>query len=445
MPKLSLLSLATAAMAVPALAQAPIAEVSGLQLDPIVNPTVITDDGLGNNVERIHQCEVRHIGGGTYRVAATVQFWDPLMTGPQPYTSLLAGELDLSGAVPAWTPTSDFVNIDNPGATIGQFQVSVSDNGLVCAWDNYTVTTYTTPAGPQTGNTFVCTRTSTGTPFAVADVRVVTNIAGGGVDPHIGSGPDASGNVELFFIDFQGTPGPTGSIQKGTLDPSTGIVTGASNVVSYNSPPYNLFSGFLHSPYVHKDSTGAARCLNFSEYGGAGYSSIWFTEDTSDTGTPSKEIEGMGSSNAPFNSNVWLNNPGHIGGTWHQMTDGSNGEWMREVTMLANTQIDAAGNGRVCAWCPVQPDLAASDYVSVVGFGPFLPGPIPIAAATAGDLWISPDVISPLLLHNQYTGTGEWVVSGLGAPPSIVLDCQLATLNTATGDIYLSNTAQLRN
>ena len=438
MPKALFCATFVVALGAPTLSQSPspMAEVSPIAPDPYIDPAVITGDTLGNVVERIHQCEMRHIGNGVYRIAATVRYFDSTMTAPNPYSNLLIGQLDLTGAAPVWTPSPDFNALDMPGGAINQYQLSVSLDGLCCVWDNYGGTTYNTPTGPQTGSTFVCARANTATPFAVADVRAVQGVAAGGVDPHIAE-PLGNGSYRFFLIDFIGLP-LTGSLLRGNLDPATGVLTATATAVAYNKPPFSNYSGFLHSPCTLFDNQGVARAMFFSENAGAGYSHSWFTEDINDTGTHELVIEGTGP-NSPTMANIWLNNPGHIGGTMHQCGDGG-GQFIREVTLLANAAVDTSGVGSVVCWAPIQPSQAQSDYLSVVAFGPFFPVSVPIPAATAGELYIGVDVLSPILFHDRFTGVAQWNIN-VGSQMGVTLNCQLATLNTATGDIWLSNTA----
>src|SRR5262245_47479105 len=88
--------------------QAPVARWSPLQLpDPFINTSILNVDGNGNTVSTIQQCEVRSLGGGIYRIAATVQLLDTSTNQPSTDFTLITGNLNLAVSPPVWSPNLD--------------------------------------------------------------------------------------------------------------------------------------------------------------------------------------------------------------------------------------------------------------------------------------------------------------------------------------------------
>src|SRR5262245_41799668 len=340
-PLIALASAATLSQCL--IGQAPVARWGPLLLpDPFINTTVINVDGNGTPVSKIQQCEVRSLGGGLYRIAAAVQLLDPSTSQPTSDSTLITGTLVLSSSPPAWFPNNDVVALSVTGTTIDEYQLSISSNGLIAVWDRYG----TAP------NSFCCTRASTAVPFSSANTRVITNVATGGVDPHIGE-ELPNGHVTLFHI---GPASSANSIVKGDLDPATGTLGATTMVAPYAGAGAG---GFNHSPFVFRDGSGKARALAYSEFPASGpqHSNAFFTEGVNNDGTPEMILDGAPASR-------WFNNPGLVGGTWHYSTSAQTEPQMQEVTVLANADL-TSGSGSVVAWAPVRP-LVNTLFYSVV-------------------------------------------------------------------------------
>jgi hypothetical protein len=393
--------------------------------DPYVNTTIINNDGIGGTITALQQCEVRSIGGGLYRVAATAT-----LAATPTESTLVTGTLVLTGAVPVWIPNQDVAAFNMVGNTVDEYQLSISEDGLTAVWDRYVATSY--PNSGAAANSFCCRRASTAVPFDINDIRAIAGVGAGGVDPHIGE-ELANGHVTLFHIDFVTT---NNAIVKGDLDPVTGVLGPVSTAASYAPAA----AGFNHSPFVHRDSTGAARALNYSEYPvtPAGVSSAWFTEGVNDDGSPEMIVDGAPSVN-------WINNPGLIGGTWHYCSSGATEPRLQEVTMIANTTRDANGIMRVPAWAPVRPQAGTGAFLSVVGLGENvgISGNLPYALPPViNDLHVFLTVgYLDLRIHDPYTGLAEWAF--LTPHFNLTFEMQLVTLDTASLTIMASNTAQM--
>jgi len=405
----------------------PVARTGPLTIpDPAVNTTVISNDGVGNTITKIQQCELRSIGGGLYRVAATVNFALAPAT-----VSLITGTLNLSVATPVWTPNQDVAAFNQTGAGVDEYQLSISTSGLIAVWDRYVLTTY--PNSGAAANTFCCTRASTGVPFNINDIRQVTGVGAGGVDPHIGE-ELSNGHVILYHIDFLGA---VANIVTADLNPVTGAMGPTSVAVPYTG---TSATGFNHSPFVHRDSTGAARALNYSEYGSAGTGShAYFTEGVGNDGTPELILNGQ----TP--ASRWWNNPGLVGGTWHYTTSGATEPHLQEVTMLANATI-TGGTVRIPAWAPARPQSGSGIFLSVVAIGinvgwlSLPPYPLP---PVVNDLYVFQTLgILDFRIHDQFTGLAEWAFPVPPMNPAI-FDMQLITLDGNANSILASNTAIL--
>jgi hypothetical protein len=413
-----------ASLALPVLAQGPVARIGALQLpDPFVNTTTINNDGVGNTIVKFQQCEVRSLGAGLYRICATVHF------AATPATcSLITGTLDMTVSPPVWAPSQDVAAFNQTGTGVDEYQLSMSQDGLNAVWDRYVATTY--PNSGAAAYTFVCHRNSTAVPFNINDIRAVTGVGIGGVDPHIGE-ELPNGHVILYHIDFLVT---NNQIVKADLDPVTGVLGPVSTVVSYTGP---LPTGFNHSPFVHRDSTGAARALNFSTNVAAGASHAYFTEGVNDDGTPEKILDGQ----IPLAR--WFNNPGLVGGSWHYTTSGVTEPQLQEVTMVANTTL-VGGNGRIASWAPARPLPGSGTFISVIGIGidvgslSLPPYQIP---PVINDFWIYPTLgVTDIRIHDPYNGRAEWVFNNTPLF-NMTLTMQMVTLDTLNSQIHASNTA----
>lgn len=435
MRKLTLpVTLVTSLLALPAIGQSPIAKIPpGAQLDPLFNSTIVNTNFAGHTIGKIHSAELKHVGGGIYRAALCVQAIDPVTFATNTWTDLLTGLLDLSQSTPVWTPDNNMALVNLPGTTISQFQLSLSDDGLVASWDSYTVVSYTTSAGLQSGQTFVCKRANAAAPFQVADVRAVQGVSAGGVDPHIG-GTLSNGNVWFLHIDFTVV---NGSLNGSELDPLTGALSNTWQVLNRA-----VAGGFYHSGRFLSDSTGAPRAITCSDYPATGaFSNFMLSEGVRNDGTLEQLVDG--SAAGPIGAASWINNPAVVGGSLRMCTDGAQGEWLLNATVLANASRDSSGNARVVCWSPTEPTLPISSYLSAVGFDfSLLPTPIPLPVFTVGDLYVAGLIFSPIILHDQHTGVGEWPIFGLPSGPGITLESQLFTMNLVSGEVYASNTAK---
>jgi hypothetical protein len=432
MHKTTSAALATAVAALNLCAQGPVNIIAPASSpDPVVNTTVITDDGAGHLVSKIQQCEVRSIGAGQYRVAASVQFWDPTHTSTLSETNLITGTLVLVTSPPIWAPNQDVAALNQTSTTVDEYQLSISSDGLNAVWDSYVPRTY--PNSGAASTTFCCHRASTAVPFAAANVRAITGVGAGGVDPHIGE-ELANGHVILYHIDFVFTGN---AIVKGDLDPATGILGPTTTAAQYNAPG----AGFNHSPFVHRDSSGKARAMNYSEYPATTpqNSSAFFTEGVDNDGTPERVVDGGALLH-------WFNNPGLVGGSWHYSTSAQSEPWSQEVTMIANSDL-TSGSGSIVAWSPVRPVTGSGVFISVVGIGidvtsvgapPYQLPPV------MNDIWIFPNVgVLPIAFHDQYNGIAEWPLTGVPAL-NLTFAMQLVTFDGATGNIMASNTSYVR-
>jgi hypothetical protein len=423
-------AVAAASIAMPLASQANVARIGPLTVpDPLVNTAVISAfvnvAGVAAPVRALQQCELRSLGGGLYRVAAT--------EGPiGADLSLITGTLNLGVFPPLWTPNAD-VNAFNASGINDEYQLSISQDGRTAVWDVYPpARTY--PNG-ATGTTFVCYRTLTTAPFPGANIRAIApGVGQGGVDPHIGE-ELPGGNVVLYYI-YPDPPIPginTGDIVKAVLNPLTGALGAPSLVAPYTVPGG---TGWNHSPFVHRDSTGQARALNYSQIpatGGTTLSDAVFTEGVANNGTPEVVLDGTA-------AGVWFNNPGLVGGSWHYCTSGNTQPQLQEVSMIANTDL-RPGSGRVAAWAPARPLPGSMPFVSIVGIGSLAP-PYPIPPVI-NDIWIFPNVgVLPIRYHDQYTGLAEWVFSSVPLF-NVTWQMQLITLDAATSTFFASNTALL--
>lgn len=424
------LVLATVSLSAAVAAQAPVGVVSPWSSatpgnNPIVNTTVVNLDEVGNVIVGIDQFEARHIGGGIYRCAATIE-----ITGATD-TKLIIGSLNLSGAAPVWTPSADAAALNQAGTGADEFQLSLSADGLTAVWDRYTASTVyacsaTHPA--VVGQTWMCTRASTAVPFACADIKPIGGVGTGGVDPHIA---EESGNlITLYHIDFAGA---TPDIIKGTFDKTAAspTVAGTISVVATHAATPTTFS---HSPTAMRDSTGKARSLVFSEYKSSGgtFSDGFFQEGVVASAERQEILDGQG---PPL---VWHNNPATIGGTFHYCTSGQTEPNRLEVCALANATL--TGGGRIVAFAPARPN-GGGTFISAVGIGTPAGFGYPVPPVV-GDIWIFPSLgILDIRFHNAQTGLAEWVFGPV--PPLGTLAMQLVTLDTAANVIRAGNDAVL--
>src|SRR5262252_8230012 len=129
----------TAALGPSLHAQAPVARLGPLtNPDPFVNTSIITNDGAGGTVAKIQQCELRSIGGGRYRIAATVNLIDPVTSTALAETSMITGTLDLSVTPPTWAPNQDVAALNQTGTgRADEYQLSLSSDALTAVWDRY--------------------------------------------------------------------------------------------------------------------------------------------------------------------------------------------------------------------------------------------------------------------------------------------------------------------
>jgi hypothetical protein len=408
--------------------QAPVFRVGSLQSpDPWVNTTVVNNDGNGRTIVKIEQCEVRSVGSGVYQIAAAVHFLDPATSLPTADTTLITGLLILTVNPPLWIPNQDVAALSVAGTTVDEYQFSLSADGLTAVWDRY---------GPAAPNTFCCRRSSTGVPFAQANIRSVSPVGAGGVDPHIGE-ELPNGHVTLFFIQVSPINGTSSApIVRADLDPLTGLLGPTTLVATYQGVGA---AGFNHSPFVYRDSTGKARALNFSEFPASGpqHSNAIFTEGVNNDGTPEVILDG-----GP--SGTWFNNPGLVGGTWHYCTSAQTEPQLQEAVLLANADF-RSGGGRIVAWAPVRPQgnglffsavIAGVDVVSL-NIPPYQLPPV------SNDLWVFDTLgVTGIGLHDPYSGIAEWVYSGL-TPLNATFQMQVVSLDFATNLIFASNQARL--
>jgi hypothetical protein len=426
MHKLVLASIAASAVLT---SQAPVGIVTPWSApgnNPFVNTTIINSDGAGGIVSDIDQFELRHSGAGTYRVECTLR-----VVG-QTDSKLQAGSLNMAVSPPVWTPNQHLAALNMANAAVDEYQCSMSANGLVLVWDNYNAsTTY----NGFVGQTWVATRASTAVPFATVNVLPVLGVGAGGVDPHIGE-ELANGNVVLYHIDFLGI---TPNIVKGELNPATGALINVTVVATYTGAG---ISGFNHSPFALRDSTGKARCLSYSQYpqvGGA-FSHSFFTEGINDDGTPQMILDG--STAGAGGVLTWHNNPGWVGGTFHSCTSAQTEPNLLEVTAIANADL-TSGSGRIVAFAPARPLPGGGVFISVIGIGVAAPAPGYALPPVVGNLWVFPTLgVLDLRFHNQYTGLAEWAFTNVPAL-NFAWEMQLITLDGAAGLIRAGNTARL--
>lgn len=428
MLKLSLQATLAAVFAGAAIGQAPMAINGPFTTDAYIDLAVLDQDFLANPISAIHSAELRPMGGGLYYVClcANVGATD---------THLITGVLDMTQppTAAAWTPNDDVGLINMPGGGgVSQFQLSISPDLLVITWDSYTAVTY----GTQTGNTFLCTRSGgPGTQFQTANVRAVTNVSGGGIDPHMGTAVAGSAtDYWLYGIDFTSI---SGSIVGFHVNTSTGVAVFNQQILTRTT------AGFYHSHRMYLDSTGESRALVVSDYPGSGGYSDWVvTEGVHNDGTPETLIDG--SATGFFGAAAWCNNPPVVGGRFSMCTDGALGQWAADGTLLANVAADAAGNAIMAGWSPLAPGAAQSQFMSAILVGPMLPIGVTVTVpgiTIIGDLWNGGSAF-PLMFHDTESGLAELALSGLSWPTPLVYDMQMATLDLVNLTAYLSNSAR---
>lgn len=386
--------------------------------------TINSSTVSGEIVQSIDQIELRSLGGGAYRCTATAE-----MVG-QNDSKIITGTLILSGT-PTWIPSNDVEALNVAGTATDEFQGSISLDGLTYVWDNYQGATYPS----ATGTTFICHRLSTAVPFAVADVRAIAGVPGGGVDPHIG-GELASGDIVLYFLDVNG------DISKMNVNPLTGAtsaqtlaVAGGGNAAGQTPGTVN----FSHSSFVQRDSAGNARGLTWSEFIGSGSDGLW-TEGVNNDGTPlciaKRDLGGAA---------YWFANPAVVGGTiaWATATGGYGDPSKFGGNMVCNTDL-RPGNAIIPVYAPIEPNPVApgvSRFISVVAIGSSAP-PYQVPPVQ-GDILLFPTVgVLDIKFHANDTGYAQYT---FGAVPvlNVAFDMQIITLDTSTSSIYAGNVARL--
>lgn len=404
--------------------------------NPNLGVSVITADGGGNALQTYQQIEMNPIGGGLYRTIVTAQ-----LVGSTD-TTLVLGTIDMNTNPPTWTPepNATLAAINQPGAAPDDFAGSISDDGLVLVWDNYAgVAAPTFPNVPSAKQSFVCVRSSTSVPFAVANVFAIAGVPSGGVDTKIGNRL-ANGNIELFHIGNltgQG-PGPTnGNIYRSEINPTTGAMVSGPILAVQNSGRANWF--FCHSPCPMRDGAGNPVAVVNSEYITAPYHSDgMFSPGISNDGLT--EVIGDGTLGGVY---YWIANPAVVGGTinWASATAaGAYGDPSQlEGTFLANCDL-TSGSGRLAAFSPIRP-TAPGSFISIVAIGttaaPYTVPPV------IGNILLFPTVgTTDFRIHDQYSGLAEWVFTGV---PNInaTLVTQLITLDTANSTVLAGNAASL--
>lgn len=393
-------------------------------------------DASGNLIGSIEQIELRHIAAGVYRVVLTVLFNPPL--GGVNDAHLVAGTADLT--IPAspgpgadWVPDTTVAALNTQGTSTDEFQGSLSSDGLVFVWDNYTGATY--PNVPVNATSFIAKRPSTAADFTTSQVFALGGVPGGGCDPHIGE-ELANGNVIVYHLDANG------DISKGEVDPTTGTMVSSSLVAAKRPtvPPVNATVGFNHSPFVQRDSTGAARGLVYSEYvqTAGNPSNGMYVSAVDGTASPVVIADAVTDPNTP-----WYANPAVLGGSvfWATATstylDPTRGEYL----MLPKANL-SSGSGRIAAYAPVEPSNPARVFISAIGIG--TPAP-PYAIPPVQD----PIVIFPsfgvldIRFHNAQTGLAEWVFPAVPSFGGATFKMQLVALDGLNNAVRAGNDADL--
>lgn len=387
----------------------------------VINSTVVS----GEIINVLEQLELRSLGGGVYRCTVTA------ITNQGGGSKLVTGLLNLATTPPGWTPLNDLELLNTPGASTDEFQCSISQDGLICVWDNYLGYTY-----PNTvlGSTFICRRTSTSVQFNPNDVRVIIGVPSGGVDPHIGE-ELPNGNVVVYFFDING------DISKGEVDPGTGTLTNQSLAVAAGGSNPNQIPGtvvFCHSPTVQRDGGGKARGLTYSEYISGSLSDGLWTTNVNNTGNrwciAQRTIN---------NTNYWFANPAVMGGTWAWATAAAGYGDPSRFEGVAVVDADIRGGGRLTAYAPIRPAAALPAYISAVGIGlagPTLP-PYQIPGVS-GQILVYPVAILSPLFHDNQTGIGEAIFAPY-TPFNAQYQMQVVTLDTTANTIIAGNVATL--
>lgn len=383
----------------------PLAPNNGVNLGATV---ISTTETAGEIVQALEQIELYPLGSGAYRVVATAQ-----IVG-QPDFKLISGTLILASNPPLWLPANDLANLNTAGAAGDEFAGSLSSDGLIVVWDNYVGATY--PNVPVAATTFICKRVSTTNQFSVNDVRAITGVAPGGVDPTIGE-ELANGNIVLYHL--TGTTA-VDTINKLEVDPLTGIgnplspnsgiaATPSAGGNAPNQTPGNI--GFNHSPSVQRDGAGKARALTYSVYltgglAGAGSDGIW----QSNVNNAAGNVWTIAKRDVNLTNDIWFANPAVVGGTWAWATSGTGGYGdpsVFEGNALADTSF-LGGSGRIAAYAPVQDGVMVS--VVVIG-SPAPPYQVP---PVLGDIMIFPTVGAlDIRFHSVETGLAEWIFNAV--------------------------------
>jgi hypothetical protein len=408
----------------------------GINNTPSLGTTVINVDGAGNAIQAYQQIEMKAMGSGLYRTILTAQlvgFAD---------SALVLGTIDMNTTPPTWTadPNTALAAINQSNAGIDDFAGTLSDDGLVLAWDNYYGAA--APVFPNVATTaysFICQRSSTSVPFSASNVHAIANVPSGGVDTKIGNRL-ANGHVILFHIgNTAGVgAGPTnGNIYRSEIDPTTGANSGNILAVT-NSGRAGWY--FCHSPCPMRDAAGNPVALVNSEYlSTTGQSDGMWSPGVSNDGTT--RVIGDGTTGGVY---TWLANPAVIGGTIHWATSSSAGTYGDPSTLeggfVANCDL-TSGSGHLALFAPIRPTMPGS-FISAVAIGaattPYAVPPV------IGNIEILPTVgITPIALNDANTGLADWAFNSV-PPLGLTLATQGLLVDVIGGRILATNTATLR-
>lgn len=396
---------------------------------PDLGPGVISRDAAGATITSVRQLELRSIGNGRYRAAATVT----LQSAPD--STILTGEVDLLAQPVTWTPNNHLALLNSNGNAIDEFCPTLSADGRIVVFDHYLGRTW--PAVANNDYCFVCRRQTNNVQFQPADVRAVRLPYGYGFkDPHLGQ-ELPNGNVLLFYSDA------AGDVSHAELDPATGNVANPTTAAIHSQA---LGFGYTGSNYVLRDSTGAARALLFGEYWqhpttNQVYGDMYWTEGVDNDGSP------VNLTNAGQSPNyLWYANGSALGGTffWARAVSATNGytdPMVTEVCCVANTDL-RSGQGRIAAFAPIRP-RGNGAFLSVVAIGSAAaPYQIP---PVLGMIELLPTIgVTDVAVHDRFTGLAEWAFANVpvtGMAPALL---QVVTLDVAQLRIIAGNTATLR-
>jgi hypothetical protein len=420
--------------------------ITPLQVNPDTAPAVITTAPGAIPVNKVAQLELRPQGTtGIYRATCSLV----LATGTRP--QLVSGTLNLGVVPPVWTPNADVAALNVPNTS--HFQLSMSPDGLVVVWDNYTGVTATAfpnlPTGPHYA--FVCARPSTTVPFSPASVQAMfVNRPPAGfywTDMHLGDAPPLGGLYELFYSDA--TLGGPGDIIRAQVNPTTGVVSGASVVVT---KPASVV--YYHSPYDLRDSQGRLRALTFGQSLSTGANSdILWTRNATNNGIAYMVMDGSLPLPAPSSAppDIWFSNGTTNGGTftYGTYTTTQVEPYMVEHTLLVDSNVRPIAFGGlgqpVAAYAPIRPaNGAVPSFLSWFGVSTALaPGPIALPGINGSLLLAQPALgVIGFAPHDNHTGLFEWTFAPYTPfwPPT-TFPMQMITLDLATNQLTFSNVA----